>query len=109
MKKPRLREPVTLFEPSDTSANSWGAPDGDSYAKVATRKAEVEEDAGSVDRRAGRDEPQQRVTLKMRYWDRVSTEDYFKWRGKILRVTGVKALGQERRWMEVSTYIDRVS
>lgn len=106
MRTPRLRETVTLYVPTDGDQTDWGAPDGGEYTEVGTRRAKVEEDGGDLARRAGADEERQRVTLKMRQWDEVVPDARFEWRGKTLQVEGVKALDQERRWMEVTAYVE---
>lgn len=103
----RLRDRVTLYVPDDTAQTDWGAPDGDTFKEVDTRRADVDEDGGSLDRRSGADEPRQRVRLKMRQWDAVTPDARFEWRGRVLQVEGIKALSQERRFIEVTTYIEK--
>ena len=106
MRTPRLRETVTVQNPGQVAVTDYGAPESDGYEDAGTIKAEVEEDAGNRDRRAGRDEPTQRVTFKTRYTDLVSTESRLLWRSDTYYIAGIKAMGKERRWMQIEAYLD---
>lgn len=106
MKTPRLRETVTVQNPGEVAVTDYGAPESDGYEDAGTIKAAVEEDAGNRDRRAGRDEPTQQVTFKMRYTDLVTAESRLRWRKKTFYVAGIKAMGKERRWMQIEAYLD---
>ena len=104
----QLTERVTLLNPqADVPQTDWGASDAGVYETVETRWADVEEDAGSLDRRAGRDEPEQRATFTVRSWDEVRRgESRLRWDGREWIVTGVKKIGRRRRHMQVETVLD---
>ncbi len=103
-----LTQRVTLSNPTEAvSQTDWGASDEEVYEAVETRWAYVEEDAGSLDRRAGRDEPEQRATFTVRSWDAVQRgESRLRWDGREWIVVGVKRMGQRRRHMEIEAMLD---
>jgi len=102
----QMTETVTLENPAEVSQTDWGAPEGDQYKKTGTRRAKIEEDAGSRDRRAGRDEPRQGITITMRTWDKVTTESRFRWDDRLWWVEGVKITGRRDRFMQAEAFLD---
>lgn len=101
-----MTDRVTLENPVAVTQTDWGAPEGEGYETVGTRYAEVDEDAGSRDRRAGRDEARQGITITMRAWDKVTTESRFRWNGKLWWVEGIKRPDRRARFMKVEAFLD---
>ena len=97
---------VTLENPVNVTQTDWGAPQGEGYETVGSRRAKVEEDAGGRDRRAGRDEPRQGITITMRTWGKVTTESRFRWNGKLWWVEGIMNPDRRNRIMQVEAFLD---
>lgn len=105
-----MLDTVTLQQKTVAGRTPEGHLEGEVWEDVETRRADVQEDGGSLDRRAGKEEPSQRATVITHPWDEVTDKrSRFYWhdRDAYLRITGPPVLrGDIKSYHEFSTVLD---
>lgn len=99
----QFREVVTHLIPASYGSDSYGRADASEFVTDKKMRAEVREQTlGGELIRAGSDEPEQRITLTVRYDDAITARSRFLWRGQTLRVINAPSSPDvQRRLMEI--------